>query len=192
MFYEIHIDDDLEIRIDVNKGYYPSCESLMKVLNDTNNVIGSAMSKDIQFQFDVFTKKASLQIFNERIWIKISDSLQDILNFPNQICASGLHKASSVMNINKVQSLYIYSDVVEPHIVGDTIVPLMRIVPISGTYGETVVHSFEPVHYYPLQNKSFFTIETDIRDSSGRAIAFEFGKVIAILQFRKKRSPHFI
>jgi hypothetical protein len=89
-------------------------------------------------------------------------------------------------------SLYAYCNLVEPRVVGDTHVPLLRIIPIRGNHADFITKSYENVHYIPLQQKSFGTVEMIIRDDTGHPVPFERGKVVATLHFRKRRSSHFL
>ena len=66
------------------------------------------------------------------------------------------------------ESLYVYSSIVEPRIVGDKIAPLLRIVPIAGSHGEMVTTRFDHVQYIPLLSREFGSVETEIRDDTGR------------------------
>ena len=75
------------------------------------------------------------------------------------------------------ESLYVYSSVVEPCIVGDRIVPLLIIVPITGRNGEMGTTRFEHVQYTPVMRREFGTVETEIMDDKGRPVPFERGKV---------------
>ena len=57
-------------------------------------------------------------------------------------------RASSVVDLRRgFESLYVYSSIVEPRIVGDKIAPLLRIVPITGRHGEMVTTRFDHVQY---------------------------------------------
>jgi len=80
----------------------------------------------------------------------------------------------------------VYTDIIEPRVVGDTLAPLLRLVP-RGTYGEDSVETFKNIEYIPLRTKYFSTIEIDIRDDTGRPIPFERGKVVVTLHFRQRR-----
>ena len=73
---------------------------------------------------------------------------------------------------------------VEPRVVGDKIVPMLRIIPITGQHGETVTTRFvEHVQYIPVMSREFGTIETEIRDDTGRPVPFERGKMTVTLHF---------
>ena len=97
--------------IQLDKGYYSSGKILIDALNTSRKKIQSTSKKDIKFIYDPYSHKASLDIFNENIWIELSDSLSDILKLPKQKCLKGLHIGTEKINLIKVDSLYIYSDV---------------------------------------------------------------------------------
>ena len=75
---------------------------------------------------------------------------------------------------------------VEPRVIGNKIVPLLRIVPIMGRRGEMVTTRFDHVQYIPVMSREFGTIETEIRDDTGRPVPFERGKVTVTLHFRQR------
>ena len=82
---------------------------------------------------------------------------------------------SGVDMLQGFNSIYVYIDVVEPHVVGDSLVSLLRIVPIQGE--QTISKHFNHVPYFPLLRKEFGTIEIIIRDDTGHAVPFERGEV---------------
>ena len=87
------------------------------------------------------------------------------------------------------RQLFVYTDISEPVIVGDSRTSLLRIVPVNlrnYTFGSNQYQTFAPVKYIPLKTDNFSTITIDIRDDVGEKIPFEFGTLIATLHFRKK------
>ena len=100
--------------------------------------------------------------------------------------------ANSIVDLRRgFESLYVYLSLVEPRIVGDKIVPLLRIVPITGRNGEMVTTRFDHLHYTPIMHREFGTVETEIRDDTGQPVPFERGKVTVTLHFRRRRSGLF-
>ena len=83
------------------------------------------------------------------------------------------------------------SSVVQPRIVGNSFVPLLRIVRITGKHGEVVSKQFDNIHYVPLLTREFDTVEVDIRDDTGRSVPFERGKVTVTLHFRRRKNSLF-
>ena len=111
---------------------------------------------------------------------------QYITNLPRRINISG------VVDLRRgFESLYVYSSIVEPRIVGDKIAPLLRIVPITGRHGEMVTTRFDHVQYIPVLSREFGSVETEIRDDTGRPVPFERGKVTVTLHFRRCSSGLF-
>ena len=88
-------------------------------------------------------------------------------------------------------TIYVYTDVVESRIVGDSLAPLLRSLPVGGSHGATVHNKFTNVHYVPLLYSHFKSIEINIRDDTGRFMPFEYGKVTVTLHFRRRRTGLF-
>lgn len=82
-------------------------------------------------------------------------------------------------------SLYIYSDLVQPQIVGGSLVPLLRTVPIEGKFGDNVNKVFLDPHYLPLRTRNFDSIEIAIKDDSDNLVKFNFGKTIVKVHLRR-------
>ena len=101
-------------------------------------------------------------------------------------------RASSIVDLRRgFESLYVYSSIVEPRIVGDKIAPLLRIVPITRRHGEMVTTRFDHVQYIPVLSREFGSVETEIRDDTGQPVPFERGKVTVTLHFRRCSSGLF-
>ena len=99
-----------------------------------------------------------------------------------------LTQGNSIVDLRRgFESLYVYSSIVEPRIVGDKIAPLLRIVPITGRHGEMVTARFDHVQYIPVLSREFGSIETEI----SRHVPFERGKVTVTLHFRRCSSGLF-
>ena len=69
---------------------------------------------------------------------------------------------------------------------------LFRTVTVKGKHGSYVGKNFERPHYVPLNKKIFDTISINIRDEAGYLVAFEHGKVIITLQFRRSKTQYFV
>ena len=85
-----------------------------------------------------------------------------------------------------ITSIYVYCNIVQPQIVGNTSVPLLRTIPVSENSGDVITKTFTNIQYVPVQTKSFEDIEILLRTHTGDPVPFERGKVIATLYFRKQ------
>ena len=158
------------------------------------------------FSYDSVTQKVCVHIKGDNTFTLYGD-LIDILGFSkiydwngdpldtsrnrrsvrsSKNVASMSFPAEAVVDLRRsFESLYVYSGIVEPRVVGDKIVPLVRIVPITGQHEEMVTTCFDHMQYIPVMSREFGTIETEIRDDTGRPVPFERGKVAVTLHFRR-------
>ena len=90
-----------------------------------------------------------------------------------------------------IAHMYVYCDLVNHQLVGDSRVPLLRIVPLTGRAGENVTTVYENIQYVPVRGGPVQNIEVDIRDDTGRPISFRYGRVVVSLHLRKARSQYF-
>ena len=81
--------------------------------------------------------------------------------------------------------MYIYCNIVENQIVGDSLVPLLRIVNVQGRRWEVIDRIYDSPHYCNLQQKDITSIEINIRNDIGELVSFEFGHVVVKLHFKK-------
>ena len=100
-------------------------------------------------------------------------------------------EADNVVDMaRRFDTIYIYTDVVESRIVGESMAPLLRSLPVRGTHGATVSERFTNLHYVPLLRR-LRTIEMDIRDDTVRRVPFEYGRVTVTLHFRRRKTRLF-
>ncbi|GBN56674.1 hypothetical protein AVEN_110040-1 [Araneus ventricosus] len=79
---------------------------------------------------------------------------------------------------------FLYTDIVEPQIVGDVFAPLLRIVNVTGSDGEMVYVQYDRPHYIPLSRKIIDTIEMVIRTHRDELTPFESGRSYVKLHLR--------
>ena len=122
----------------------------------------------------------------------MSDSIRELLGFDQAVIDKD-QTGSRVVDIDQsFCGLFVYCNVVEPRIVGDTTTSLLRIVPVNhDDRGKNVTRTYEKIFYCPVATKNFSSIEILIRDDTGQAVSFEFGKVTVTLHFRKVKKHLF-
>ena len=134
-------------------------------------------------------KKIKLVITKKEGNFFMSRALADMLGFNSEgpYSSVGIHHADHVIDLdNNLRMLYVYSDIASFSLVGDTRVPLLRVVDTQGTYGQMVSATFTHPHYVPLAHSDFETIEINISNELGKPVPFEFGKSVVTLHFRRK------
>jgi len=147
-----------------------------------------------KIKYNVNTKKVILTV-QPQMTVTFSEHLQRILAiepFPFSD-SEMIVKSSNTCDIEVgLHALYVYCDVLECVPVGDTAAPLLRIVEVYGPHGEMTHLQYDRPRYVPLQKKEFDSIEIDIRDDHGETIAFDSGKLIVTLHFRKAKEAYFL
>ena len=177
--------------IDLSEGYYESPESLTTFINET--IKKATLDEAAKVYYNPINQKVVVDIKAEG-QLYMPDGVKVLLGYDiQQGTFLGETKGKKFKSPNIVHmdlgmyAFYVYSDITEPRVVGDRLVPLLRTVPITGKHGESVVKYFQNIDYVPVMKKSFDTIEIDIRDDTGKPIPFEYGKLVVTLHFRKKR-----
>ena len=150
-------------------GYYGIAKMLVRALND------GVKCGSVKFSYDPVIQKVCAHMKGDTTFMLYGD-LPDILGFGTgngvvirtSLDRKTLTQGDSIVDLRRgFESLYVYSSIVEPRIVGDTIAPLLRIVPITGRHGEMVTARFDHVQYIPVLSREFGSIETEIRDDTG-------------------------
>ena len=60
------------------------------------------------------------------------------------------------MNLNRgIDAIYVYSDVIQTKLVGDSSVPLLSVVPLRGVFGKMAFKEYSSPVYTPLANMCF-------------------------------------
>ena len=89
--------------------------------------------------------------------------------------------------LEDLYSVYVYSDIVSHQLVGDTLVPLMGVVPIQGQEkGKQLYWSFNPPYYMSVTKNEIKSIEMQMNTDRGAKFPFLGGKVCSRLHFRHR------
>jgi len=147
--------------------------------------------KAIFWDFDPVIKRVTVKFNTDYVMvIRLSEHLKYVLGFQD----TDLYNTEGYKDMAKhpfdmrggIDALYVYCDLVENQIVGNVREPLLRILPVQGSYGEIVNQDFVARHYIPVLKKEFSTVQISIKSDTDQPIPFAFGKVIVKLHFRSR------
>ncbi len=170
--------------IELSDGYY---SSPTKLVNEMNRMAEEQMChKEIKFVYESITQKVWIKL-DRSYSVTLSPKLQHLLGFDKSDITETEQAPQVVDMAQGFHNLYVYTNIVEPRVVGDSLVPLLRIVPVQGTNGKMVATTYENVQYAPVQVKQFQTIDVYIRDDTGQPVSFERGKVVVTLHLRRRQ-----
>lgn len=80
--------------------------------------------------------------------------------------------------------MFVYSDIIDYQTVGDSYVPLLRIVHIAGPNNHTITRTYDRPHFLRLCKTHIDSIEISLKSDQNLHIPFTYGKVILKLHFR--------
>ena len=166
--------------------YYSSVELLIKKIKE---VIPLSF---ISITFDSIKERSRVQVSNGYC-IHFGSDIARILGFPsnNLIKSIDKNKVSEISPYHAtptggLSTVYVYTDIIKPQIVGETATPLLRIINWNhSTMEDNTALTFEKLYFIPLKNVHFDVINILLLDDTGREIAFEYGKVVVVLEFKK-------
>ncbi len=177
-FEDVSAPDEMPKICIVAVGHYTSLESVIQAINQQ---LGPNF-KNIRLTYDKLSRKVTLKagpnikcIFNE---------IGEMLGFESNKLYTGTVTAPREADLeNGFHNLYIYCDVIQAQLVGDSQVPLLRIVPVEGNDGERVTRAFVNPQYLPVSRSEFDTLEVNIKRDTGEKVPFETGRVLVTLHF---------
>lgn len=141
-----------------------------------------------------------LFVIPERQSMTLSPALMKVLGFQTFSRSDNLLQFPSVaiiaqdepsLRVNPLLA-YVYCDLIEPVVVGDTKVPLLRTAIIDGHVDQLINHIYPTPIYAPLQRKTFNTVEINIMSDTGEPMPFISGKSVVVLHFRRTSNPYFL
>jgi len=156
--------------------------------------ISHAEGAIMRFYFDKNRIKIDVA---ENLWrvvtVEFSPALARLLGFDGGRKYSGntITADRAMSFFGNINSLYVYCDLLEAVLVGDTKAPLLRIVDKPHRLHRNVHSVLNPILYVPLQKKHFDTVEINIMTDTGLPVPFLPGKSFVVLEFRRAIHPYF-
>lgn len=115
----------------------------------------------------------------------LSREFADILGFEEMKFGVGEHVAQYRLQLEAgISEVFVYTDLISSQIVGNTMAPLLKIIPVlKEKEGDQVVRSYSNPLYLDLQKNYIENVEVELRGSSGDYIHFTDGKIFLVLSF---------
>ena len=87
--------------------------------------------------------------------------------------------------------LFVNTDIIEGHRVGDSMSTTLRTLPLSkGVYENVQYMSFINEYYFPVRFSRIDSISIKLTDENGKRIKFKSGRVFITLKFRPRKRPN--
>lgn len=171
-------------------GVYRSVDELLKVIN---GILKNADVKDeIVIYHDAIRNRVLLLVRESQLGfgVSFSKNIANILGLmkssPEYYTAGKYTELPADIN-DGMSSIYLYANICGKRLVGDTMVPLLRVIPTDPSNHTSSVKwvRFRNIEYVPVNRNNSDIIEINIRRDNGDIVPFESGKVVVTLHFRK-------
>ena len=182
-----HLVEELDMAIKTSLGELLKPEGITNFGLDFSNV-----SKRVKFTGKGSKSKVGLR-FHRNLLMKLGGKVVESDDptkndvYPNSANDKFEYGVDLNMGMNH---LYIYSDLPEYTLLGDTEAPILRVVPFetrmkAGTNPHLHME-FLNLHYIPVSKSFFDEITVNIKGDTGKQIHFTHGKSMVKLHFRRK------
>jgi hypothetical protein len=176
--------------VELRTGRYRNLNELLKEIHKALKSFG--FETKFVFYYDDVRDLMFLIINEVDYTLSLSQDLADIFGFKAKheyFAASGVASFQSPLSPDLNQgftSLYVYCSLCEPRLVGDSLVRLLRVVPVRNVKRERDVSEEVRIpQYVRLANTDTDVVEVNISRDDGRSVAFKGGKVWMNLHLRK-------
>ena len=189
-------------RINLEPGYYADAGEI--AANIVENFKSLRRGKDLErlaFNYLYESTSRTLQFFDATALIfenaeKFVNALglKDSIPFNNDKFSGQVQVYGSTdrvtacgkSNIKKIDAIYAYSSIITFNLVGDSNVPLLTVIPVTGVHGQTVVYAPLKPEYKPVSQNYINDIEIELHKYNGDLIDFVDGEEVSItLHFKK-------
>ena len=122
------------------------------------------------------------------VMVTFSEQLASLLGFRKMYYPEiGEYTSANVANVDTVNAIYVYCDVIEHRIVSHTLAPLFAVLPVTGKSGAYVSKRYNKIQYHPVLKKNFSDIHISLCDDQAKQIHFCKGKVIVTLHLQLRK-----
>ena len=120
--------------------------------------------------------------------VTLSDELVSVLGFrKKRYWEIGEYTLKSVANVDIVNAIYVYCDVIEDRTVGHTLASLLAVLPVTGKPGVYVSKRYDKMQSHLVLKKNLSDIHILLRDDQAKRIRFRKKKVIVTLYLQPRK-----
>lgn len=176
------------LKVSIDEGYYSSVDAILQEMMEKMTPLAQ---ENIKFKYKAHLRRVAITVINQAaiIWPtvdNVTSYLGEMLGFPSDSpMVNSVQIGKYEVDYKRtIRSLFVYSDITKPCIVGGRLAPLLRTIPVTVERDQLIATHFDSPDYHPLRITDFNSIGISIKDDSGKPIKFESGKVLVKLHFK--------
>lgn len=144
-------------------------------------------SKDALIHYNKYTNRCSIAKIEGISQIKFSQRIAYFLGIDCELEHFPYFGKYSINHGSDFMFIYV-NGLVEPQILSNSKVPLIKVISLPPGHGENVEISFNRPTYVPVQVREVENIWIQIKNDRNELIPFNSGKILMVLHFRPTRS----
>lgn len=192
------------LQFTVPAGYYPTFLDVANyIANKFSTLVKFLPNAKMVVDYDSFRKRINFKVIGCEAYLFSQDDYlmqhlgyiknSDIVFMEISLCEYFLYDTGAhEPYLDDNTTIYVYSDLIEYQLVGNTQVPLMGVLPIQGDHGKQLYWNFNPPYYIPVCRAHVADIEIQLCTATGKILEILDGDVICRLHFRKRFLSHTI
>lgn len=199
-----YVGDDSIPSQKIGNGSYRSVADVMDAMMDKYSPHYRTLGSLWTYSVNPVTRILSIKLNNQTAYLEIiSNDLSTMLGIPNngQRLGVGPHKSAFPVDMQRAYTMFVYTDIIEPQIVGDTLAPLLRSVAMYSSVQATsnndilycrqtqIVKAFDHLEFKRVSGTTINTILIELHNETGQLMQFiDIGRVSLTLLFRRNKS----
>lgn len=189
-----HIGISIISKLNINGGYYVNIRAILRAINQHLTPSAVLHHDELKNKVYLVAKPNISMSFRGKLAIILGMTQKPLgglsyhkePDFTKTVISYAPHQA----DINAgFYTMYVYTDVIQYQSVGDSHVPLLRCVHITGKSNDAVIARYDNPHYASVNKDHIDSIIIELKDDQNNEVAFSYGKVIVKLHFKPKRIP---
>lgn len=172
--------------VKLTEGYYQNGKDILTEIHRRISRDNRAAGDRIYLEMENLSRRCKINLLGTSL--TPNRHLMKLLGFRNVThLADRTQKGEEPIDPHRnMHVFYVYSDVIQPVVVGHDQVPLLRTVEVPQNEGGGVVtKSYNPPHYLPLRSNDIEEIEINITTGTGELVHFNGGIAIVKLHFKQ-------
>ena len=182
----------IKTTLPLNRGYYPNVESIADhIVKQFKLKTSDTLNKNLPFEY-VSNNDGDLVSFKgPRAYIFTKSAKWDNVLFFEGGQGNDTYRLhggdlDATAQFDVINSIYVYSSIVEHNLVGSSEFPLLTIVPVEGKHGTQVTYTPLRPEYKTVAQEYINDIEMQLARSNGKDIPFISGGVVRVtLHFKR-------